>query len=99
VDWSDGFDEIVVTARKKAELLQDVPVSIQAFSELQIERLALSDVGDVAKYSPSIIFDKAATPEGSNITIRGLAPTRGRSSAAVLVDGIDVTSEAVASPG
>lgn len=99
VDWSDGFDEIVVTARKKAELLQDVPVSIQAFSELQIERLALSDVGDVAKYSPSIIFDKASTPEGSNITIRGLAPTRGRSSAAVLVDGIDVTSEAVASPG
>ncbi len=98
-DRGGGFDEIVVTARKKTELLQDVPVSIQAFSELQIERLSISDVGDVAKYSPSIIFDKASTPEGANITIRGLAPTRGRASAAVLVDGIDVSSEAVASPG
>lgn len=98
-DWGAGFDEIVVTARKKVELLQDVPVSIQAFSELQIERLALNDIGEVSKYSPSIIFDKASTPEGSSITIRGLAPTRGRSSVAILVDGIDVTSEAVASPG
>ncbi len=99
-EWAAAnFDEVVVTARKKAELLQDVPVSIQAFSEVQIERLGLGDVGDVAKYSPSIIFDKASTPEGANITIRGLAPTRGRASAAVLVDGIDVTSEAVASPG
>lgn len=94
-----GFEEIVVTARKREERLQEVPVSIQAFSEEQIERLDLNDVSDVAKFSPSIIFDKAANPEGSSVTVRGLAPTRGRSSVAILVDGIDVTSEAVASPG
>ncbi|MDA5192887.1 TonB-dependent receptor [Govanella unica] len=96
---SENFDEVIVTARKKVELLQDIPVSIQAFSETQIERMAIRDVGDVSKYSPSIIFDKASTPDGGNITIRGLAPTRGRASAAILVDGIDVSSEAIASPG
>lgn len=91
--------DIIVTARKRAERLQDVPQSIQAFSSEQIERLNLSDMNDVASLSPSIIFDKAANPEASTISIRGLSPTRGRANAAVLVDGIDVTSEAMGSSG
>jgi len=94
-----ALNEIVVTARKKPELLQDVPASIQVFSEAQLERYAIDAIEDVAQYSPSIVFDRSATPEGSSITVRGLAPTRGRSSVAVLVDGIDVTSETLAAPG
>ncbi len=94
-----ALGDVIVTARKRSERLQDVPQSIQAFSEEMIERKNLSDLDDVAGLSPSIIFDKSANPEGSTIAIRGLSPTRGRSNAAILVDGIDVTSEALGSAG
>lgn len=94
-----SLEDIIVTARKRAERLQDVPQSIQAFSSEQIERMNLTDLNDVASLSSSIIFDKSANPEASTIAIRGLSPTRGRSNAAILVDGIDVTSEALGSAG
>jgi outer membrane receptor protein involved in Fe transport len=96
---SSVLEDVIVTARKRSERLQDVPQSIQAFSSEQIERMNLTDMDDVASLSSSIIFDKAANPEASTIAIRGLSPTRGRANAAVLVDGIDVTSEALGSAG
>ncbi|MBT9470523.1 MAG: TonB-dependent receptor [Pseudomonadota bacterium] len=92
-------EEVVVTIRKRPELLQDVPQSVQAMSGEQLERLGVSDMGDVAKFSPSVIFDKSASSESGSITIRGLSPTRGRANAAILIDGIDATSEAVNSSG
>ncbi|MFZ4110424.1 MAG: TonB-dependent receptor [Polymorphobacter sp.] len=91
--------EIVVTARKRAERLQDVPISIQALSGTEMERLGLKDLESVARFSPSLVFDRGANPEASTIAIRGLSPTRGRPNAAILVDGIDVTSEAIGSAG
>lgn len=91
--------DIVVTARKRAERLQDVPISIQALSGADIARLGLRDVESVAKLSPSLVFDHGTSPEASTISIRGLSPTRGRSNAAVLVDGIDVTTEAIGAAG
>ncbi|WP_409018998.1 TonB-dependent receptor [Brevundimonas vesicularis] len=99
VEASSVLDDIVVTARKRVERLQDVPQSIQAFGAEQIERANLSDLDAVASLSASIVFDKGANPEASSIAIRGLSPTRGRGNAAVLVDGIDVTNEAVGSGG
>ncbi|MET4683359.1 TonB-dependent receptor [Brevundimonas faecalis] len=98
-DEPSVLDDVIVTARKREERLQDVPQSIQAFSSEQIERMNLTDMDDVASLSPSIIFDKSANPEASTIAIRGLSPTRGRGNAAILVDGIDVTGAALGSAG
>lgn len=92
-------DEIVVTARKKVENLQDVPLSVTALDQELIERRGVRDVTDVAKYSPSIQFDESFAQSDTRITIRGLAPTRGRQNVAVLVDGIDLSSEAITSSG
>lgn len=91
--------DIVVTARKKEERLQDVPLSIEAFSAKDVDRLGLSSTEAVIRQTPSLVFDKGANPEASSITIRGLAPTRGRSNVAILVDGIDVTTEAIGAAG
>jgi outer membrane receptor protein involved in Fe transport len=96
----DGtIEELVITTRKRAELLQSVPMSVQAFGSADIERLGIDSVEDVAKFTPSIVFDMSANPESSAITIRGLSPSRGRANAAVLVDGIDTTTEAIGSAG
>lgn len=96
--WS-AIDEITVTTRKREESLQSVPIAVQAFTDEQIQRLGITDIRDVAKFTPSVQFDSNFGPLDNRITIRGLSQTRGRPSAAILVDGIDVTSESVSFSG
>ncbi len=92
-------EEIVVTARKRAENLQEVPLAISAFTAEQIDRLNIEDVADVATYESSVIFDQGFAPADTRIVIRGLSPTRGRPNVATLVDGIDISSEAIGVAG
>ncbi|MEM9316731.1 MAG: TonB-dependent receptor, partial [Pseudomonadota bacterium] len=68
-----SLEEIVVTARKKSENLQDVPLSITALSSLELQRAAVYDLGDLSEMTPGLTYQKVgsvATP-----TIRGLAQT------------------------
>jgi outer membrane receptor protein involved in Fe transport len=97
--WSQALEEITVTARKTTESLQEVPLAITALGEEDIERLNLQDLADITQQDTSVQFDEGFTPSDTRITIRGLSPTRGRPNAATLVDGIDVTSEAVSNAG
>lgn len=92
---ADQISEIIVTARKREESLQDVPINITAFTQEVLERRNISSLADVAKLSSSLIVDNGTTPSGSRIVFRGLSPQRGRPNAAILVDGIDTTSEAL----
>lgn len=92
-------DEMVVSARRRDENLQEVPIAIDVLDQSTIEKLNIRDVADVSKYSPSVIFDQGFAAQDTRITIRGLAPTRGRQNVAVLIDGIDVTGQAVQTNG
>jgi len=97
--YSQALEEITVTARKVTESLQEVPLAITALSGDDIERLNLQDLSDITQQDTSVQFDEGFTPSDTRITIRGLSPTRGRPNAATLIDGIDVTSEAVSNAG
>jgi outer membrane receptor protein involved in Fe transport len=98
VAWSQ-VEEIVVTVRKKGENLQDVPMSITAFSSADIERKGIKNITDIARFTSSLQFDEAFAKSDTRIVVRGLSPTRGRQNAALLVDGIDVSSESITSSG
>jgi len=93
------IEEIVITTRKREENLQDVPISVNAFTDQQIRRQGITNIGDVAKYSPSVTFDTGYNPTDTRVNIRGLSATRGRSNVAFLIDGIDVTTENVIAAG
>jgi len=97
--YSQALEEITVTARKTTESLQEVPLAITALGEDDIERLNLQDLSDITQQDTSVQFDEGFTPSDTRISIRGLSPTRGRPNAATLVDGIDLTSEAVSNAG
>jgi outer membrane receptor protein involved in Fe transport len=97
--YTQALEEITVTARKTSESLQEVPMSVTAITSDDIERLNLQDLTDITQQDTSVQFDEGFTPSDTRITIRGLSPTRGRPNAATLVDGIDVTSEAVSNAG
>ena len=96
--WAQ-IEEVIVTTRKREESLQEVPIAVNAISAAEIDRKAISSVADITKGLSSIEFDEGASKSDTRITIRGLSPTRGRQNVAVLVDGIDVSTEAISSSG
>ncbi len=50
----NGLEEIVVTARRKEERVQSVPIAITAFSQADLERKAINQVKDLAREVPSL---------------------------------------------
>ncbi|MCU0758200.1 MAG: TonB-dependent receptor [Steroidobacteraceae bacterium] len=99
VDEELVLDEVVVTARKREENLQDVPIVVTAVSAEQLAREGIQNVEDLVARDPSLAFDLGIAPYDTRIVIRGLSPTRGRPNVATLIDGIDVSSEAVGVAG
>jgi iron complex outermembrane recepter protein len=93
------LDEIVVTARRREENLQDVSLSITAIPASEIEKRGIASIDDIARLDASLIYDKGYSATDNRISIRGLSPTRGRATVAVLVDGIDTSSESIAFGG
>ncbi|MBW8812069.1 MAG: TonB-dependent receptor [Caulobacterales bacterium] len=67
-----GLEEVVVTAQKRSENLQDVPVSIVALGSQKLDQLQISDYQDFMKFLPSVSF-KRAGPGFTNIYMRGVA--------------------------
>jgi iron complex outermembrane recepter protein len=68
-----GLQEIVVTAQRRAEGVQEVPISIQAFSGAQLQELGIKSSVDLAQFTPNVDM---ALPSGVGnqpiITIRGI---------------------------
>jgi iron complex outermembrane recepter protein len=93
------IEEIVVTTRKRAENLQEIPIVVTAFTAENIERKGIGSITDVLKYTAGVQINEAFVPQDQRITIRGLAPTRGRPNVAVLQDDIDISSESLQSSG
>ncbi|MGB5579928.1 MAG: TonB-dependent receptor [Woeseia sp.] len=89
---ADGtIEEIVVTSRKRAENLQEIPESITVFNEAAIERAGISRFGDFAALTPNLSSYGNFRPNLANITIRGLTSTQlGEPPIAFVVDGITV---------
>src|SRR5580692_12240655 len=73
---SDSLDEIVVTAQRRAERLQDVPAAITALSGDLLNQMRLQGNADLAAYVPSLSFDVLG-PGETTLTIRGLGTSYG----------------------
>jgi iron complex outermembrane receptor protein len=67
------LEEITVTAQKRTENLQDVPVSIQAFGTARLEELHISSFDDYAKFLPSVSFQKVGSPSVEHTYMRGVS--------------------------
>jgi outer membrane receptor protein involved in Fe transport len=96
--WAE-VEEIVVTTRRREENLQEVPIAVTSIDAQKIERAGIRNMFDIAQLDPSVSMDVAFAPSDTKIAIRGLSNTRGRSNAAFLIDGIDVTTENLGLPG
>jgi outer membrane receptor protein involved in Fe transport len=92
-----ALEEVTVTARKREEHIQDIPQSIQAFSQSDIDRVGIKGLQDVAKFVPAmtVVGQSAGL---SKIVFRGLAdsvrPYIADSSAAIYLDEQPLTTGA-----
>jgi len=69
-----ALEEVVVSARKRSEDLQDVGLSVSALTETEINRTFARDIRDLAFISPNLIFDDTSQGPGGNaaLYIRGV---------------------------
>lgn len=74
-----GLEEIVVTARKVSESMQDVPISIQAFTGESLSDRGLTNIAEIGNFVSNMEFDSLSPISGSsntpNINIRGIGTT------------------------
>ncbi|MDZ4731750.1 MAG: TonB-dependent receptor [Xanthomonadales bacterium] len=91
------LEEVIVSARKRDENVQDIPQSIQAFSQQDITKVGIKGLGDVAKFVPAMTVI-GSTAGLNKIVFRGLAdsvrPYIADSSAAIYLDEQPLTTGA-----
>ena len=86
-----GLQDIVVTARKRAESVQDVPISVTALSADVIRKQDLTSLAKISQRTPDLEVGQASNGSGAQVTLRGIGslPTSigVEQSVAVVVDG------------
>ncbi|MBV1686885.1 TonB-dependent receptor plug domain-containing protein [Novosphingobium sp. G106] len=68
-----GGSDIVVTARRVEERLQDVPISITVFNQQQLSNRNIVNSADLATYTPSLAVNSRYGPDKAAFAIRGFS--------------------------
>jgi iron complex outermembrane receptor protein len=68
-----GIEQVVVTAQRREELLQKVPISITVFSQQSLTDKNIVKASDLATYTPSLSADTRFGSDSSTFAIRGFA--------------------------
>jgi len=89
-DANTGLQDIVVTAQRKSENLQKVPISVSAFSSVDIERLSIADAKGLQFSTPGLTFPEDNGTANPYIRGRGtgFAGTGLEGSVAIYVDDV-----------
>jgi iron complex outermembrane recepter protein len=92
-DDSGALEEVVVTATRRQERLQDVPITVTAFSQEKLDAEGLHSIDDLTRLSPGVAFQRNGmssagnyNDEGSDINIRGVDSTAGTSTTGIYID-------------
>ena len=66
------IEEVIVTARQQSEGLQDVPVTISAMTEEDLDRYNITNLADAAKMVPNMVIAQGGSGNGSSLRLRGI---------------------------
>lgn len=69
---SNTIEEVIVTARQQSETLQDVPVTIAALTEADLDRYNITSLVDAAKMVPNMVIAQGGSGNGSSLRLRGI---------------------------
>ena len=88
-EGASSIEEVTVTARKRDESLQEVPIAITVFTEQTIERAGIQRPADFIALMPNVTIVDTANVGDTQVSIRGIVSTRdAESTFAYVVDGV-----------
>src|SRR5580658_5082143 len=88
-DTSTKLEEVVVTARRRSESFQDVPIAVDAFTAQDIRAAGIESPRDCIAMVPNMTLVEVQNVGNSFIAVRGISQARNSEpSVAVLVDGV-----------
>jgi iron complex outermembrane recepter protein len=94
------LEEVVVTAQKRSQSAQDVPIAITAMSAESMREAGIFDAADLTDVNPSISFDTGQSSQNSSLKIRGIGTVgNGRTfegAVGVFIDGVYRSRSAMA---
>ena len=98
-DGTNFVDEIIVTARRKSESLQDAPGSITAITSDTLEKAGVQRAGDFLSLTPGVTLVNSAEVGDTQVNIRGINGARdAENSFAFVIDGVLYTCLLYTSP-
>lgn len=94
------LDEVTVTATKRPERLQDVPVSVTALTSAVLDRNNVREIGDITKLAPGLVIIYGSQPGNFEISMRGIGTFSNgiavESDVAVVIDDVPMGYQAEA---
>ncbi|HVN43185.1 MAG TPA: TonB-dependent receptor [Steroidobacteraceae bacterium] len=88
-ETTGALEEVVVTARQRVEKIQDVPVTITAFTQTEIKDAGIQRPQDFVALTPGVAVVQTAEAGDMQINIRGINTARdAESNVALVIDGV-----------
>lgn len=91
----DGAQQIVVTAQKREEILQDVPISISVVGGEQLRESGATQLVDFGNYVPGFQVDSQGTPGQTTLSLRGIAPVGPSQTVGIYLDDTPIGSSSI----
>ncbi len=102
-DDAVALKEVIVTATRRVESVQDVPISISVFGQQQMDAQGVKSVDDIARLSPSIQYSYGGggfgSSLGNSISIRGMDSGAGPATTGIYIDDTPVQVGATIASG
>src|SRR5215472_5859121 len=86
-----GIEEIVVTATRRSEKLNKVPLSVSAFPADKMEQLNVKNITDLIKFTPGVNYDERS----HDVSIRGVNSNAGDATTGVYIDDTPIQLRAL----
>ena len=94
VAWSQDdemdLEEVIVTARKREENLQEVPLSVTAFNATTLQDYRMFSPEDIAAFTPGFSFVNSFGRDSDRPVVRGMSNILGSPNASFFIDGVFV---------
>jgi outer membrane receptor protein involved in Fe transport len=92
---STELGEVIVTAQKRAERIQDVPVAVSVVAGSQLVDSGSVQLTDYAAYVPGMYVDSNGTPGQSTISLRGIGPMGSSATVGIYIDEAPIGSSGI----
>jgi iron complex outermembrane recepter protein len=93
------LQEVVVTAQKRSESVQDVPAAISVLRGDELDKLQATDLVDYAAYVAGLQVDSGGTPGQTQITLRGIDANGGGATVGTYIDDTPLGSSSLFAQG